>query len=524
LVPIGLDRDLDLGREDLNALELSLDRARLGSSLHDFIEEFWSVVEPGINFQTNWHVRLICGDLEQAYRDWRANKSVRRIYNIPPGTMKSLLWVFFNAWCWTKLGRMRFLTFSYGAHLTTRDNLRVRAIVMSRRYQELWPLGFAEDQDTKTRYNTDQGGWRIATSVGGVGTGEHPDCIVIDDAATALEAKSDTERKRINGWYSATIPSRGKSRNAMIFVLGQRLDEEDLPGYLIAQGGWVVTRLPMRYEKCTCTASERCALHLAEPSWRPDPRDPRTAPGELMWPALFDEKKVQELEKELLEDAPGQLQQRPSRVGGGLIKRENFKYVSAPPAQRLAARGWDTAASEGRGDWTAGVLISEGLELRGDPRYPKLAPQLMRTGTYYVENVRREQLGPDGVDRLMLTTAQDDGKPVAQREQREGGASGKHVITARARLLTGHDYAEVHVGVNKVLFSKPFRAQVAAGNVYVVKTGDPARDAWIELFLAEMAAFTATGAHKHDDQVDAASTAFNSLPELELPSTMGAVW
>src|SRR3546814_1094624 len=57
--------------------------------------------------------------------------------------------------------------------------------------------------------------------------------------------------------------------------------------------------------------------------------------------------------------------------------------------------------------------------------------------------------------------------------------------------------------------------QAEAGNVSILRTGDPATDAWIEPFLDELCLFPA-GAH--DDQVDAAADAFN---ELALGSQIG---
>ena len=519
----------------LENLSLALARQqyaeRGGHGFHRFIQDAWKHVPTieGVSgdFIDNWHIRELCRELDALLpRPNGMGQGARVIINIPPGAMKSLLVsVFFPAWAWTLNPKLQWLTVSYSDKLTTRDNLRVRQIVQSTWFQTLWPIRFAEDQDTKTKFNTEAGGWRYATSVDGGGTGEHPDFVIIDDASKATEAKSEAERQRINTWYSTTIPSRGRGKSASILVVGQRLHDEDLPGYLLAQGGWTHICWPMRYEKCTCTAEQRCALHLANEHWHPDPRDPRTEAGELLWPALFDEPKVEAMERELLEDAPGQLQQRPSREGGTLFKREWFKFVEALPARRISCRGWDTAATEEnarqKGDRTAGIKMSEGLEVKRDPNRPRWPGAVVRTGIFFIEHAIAERLGPDGVDALMKSLATTDGKACAVREQREGGASGKAVITARARLLRGHDYEEVPVGVNKVLFSKPLRSQCAAGNVCILRTGDPARDAWIEPFLAELCAFP-TG--KHDDQVDGASTAFNSLGELPIPQGKGAIW
>ena len=61
---------------------------------------------------------------------------------------------------------------------------------------------------------------------------------------------------------------------------------------------------------------------------------------------------------------------------------------------------------------------------------------------------------------------------------------------------------------SKVTRATALATQAEAGNVYILTTGDPERDAWIEGFLDEVEVFPA-GAH--DDQVDAAADAFNEL-------------
>jgi hypothetical protein len=52
----------------------------------------------------------------------------------------------------------------------------------------------------------------------------------------------------------------------------QRLHEDDLTGHLLEQGGWQHLCLPAEYEP-------------AHPFVWPD--DPRTEPGELLWPEHF---------------------------------------------------------------------------------------------------------------------------------------------------------------------------------------------------------------------------------------------
>lgn len=450
-------------RIDPEAVEAELARR----SLKEFIAKAWPLVEPDRDLSWNWHLDVLCEVLEAVGRG-----EIRRvIINVPPGTAKSLtVSVFWPAFEWASNPGLRYLTASYGAHLTIRDNLRLRAIVTSPWYQRHYRLRLDGDQNSKVRFDTADRGWRIATSVGGVGTGEHPDRIIIDDPSTADQARSDAERKTVANWFDRTISSRGVIRGVSTVVIAQRLHEEDLCGHLLAKGGWEHVMFPMRFDPA-----------------RADKRDRRTEAGELLWPALFDEPRVKQLEYDLGPyGAAGQLQQAPSPEGGGLFKREWFGApVDVLPLGARRLRGWDTAGTEGGGDWTAGVRLS-----------------MADDGTIYVEDVIRRQLGPAKVDELFKQTAAIDGVACGQREEREGGASGKAVIAARARLLAGFDYREVATSGDKVTRAKPFRSQAEAGNVKLL------RGEWNEAYLQELEVFPAGS---HDDQVDATSAAYNAL-------------
>jgi len=472
------DHDFDAEMADTVLLQHDMERMRLEDSLYEFVKAAWSVVEPSQPFTANWHVVETCRVLEEVAQ----GKHRRVIFNFPSGTLKSLIIsVFFPAWRWAKNPKLRVLTASYAAHLTTRDNLRVRDIIVSPWFQSYWKVQLVEDQNTKTRYNTDAGGWRIATSVNGVGTGEHPDLIIIDDPTTVEQAKSEPERTRANEWFDGTISSRGITRPKLcIIVVMQRLHVDDLSGHLIKRGGWKVVTWPMRYEVARPASED-------DPGFTPDPSDPRRVAGELFFPALVPEDKVRQLELDLGPwDAQAQLQQQPSLKGGGLFQRGWFKFLDARPTNIVrSARGWDTAGTEDGGDWTVGVRIDETLDKR-----------------FIISDVQRGQLSPAGVDQLMYATAELDGKGVAVREEKEGGASGKAVVEARGKMLAGWDYKFVQVSGSKITRAKPFRAQVEAGNVYLV------RGPWNEAYLNVVCGFPAL---KHDDDVDGSSCAFNAV-------------
>ena len=447
---------------ELEGLEAELSRR----SLRFFVEKVWDIVEPEHPFVGNWHIDELCQVLEAVSR----GEIMRLLVNVSPGSMKSLLVsVFWPAWEWGQIPQLRYLTASHGAHLSVRDNMRLRDVITNPWYMRHFTLRLSGDQNAKQLFHSKERGWRFATSVGGAGTGEHPDRIIIDDPHTAEQARSDAERQRALDWFDRTISSRGVVRDTRIIVIMQRLHENDLSGHLLKKGGWEHIMWPMRFDPA-----------------RKDPRDPRTEAGELFWPHQFTEEKVRRLEIDLGQyGTAGQLQQRPAPEGGGLFKRVWFEIVDEVPALARRCRGWDTAATADGGDWTVGVRMS---------RTPE--------GIFYIEDVLRAQLSPANVERTIKLAAQMDGTGVRIREEQEPGSAGKSVIASRAKLLAGYDYRGVPLSGDKEARARAFRAQAEAGNVKLKSAP------WNEAYLAELEIFP-NG--PHDDQVDGSSASFNEL-------------
>lgn len=453
--------------EEFEAIEAELARR----SLRRFVGLAWPIVEPNAPLKWNWHLDVLCSRLEAVTR----HEVNDLIVNIPPGCMKSLLVsVFWPAWEWATDPALRYLCASYGQHLSTRDNLKVRDIVTSPWYQKHYRLGLRGDQNAKTRFDTYAGGWRIGTSIGGPGTGEHPHRKIVDDPHSESQARSDAEREEAIRWVDGTLSTRGTALGAATVLVMQRLHQKDMTGHFLDRGGFEHVMFPMRFEP------ERADL-----------RDKRKIAGELLWPALFPEVKVRDLELRLNPyGAAGQLQQRPAPEGGGLFKRAWFPVLEVSPAGAAArrCRGWDTAATPGGGDWTAGVRIADAGE-KASPRW-------------IIEDVVRGQWGPADVDKEMLGAARRDGRGCRQREEREPGSAGVTVIAAHTRLLAGFDHKGAAISGDKVVRAGPLRAQAEAGNVGLV------RGPWNEAYLSELENFP-NG--EHDDQVDGSSCGFNDL-------------
>ena len=153
--------------------------------LHAFVQHFWHILEPQTEFVDGWPLHTICEHL-QAVSEGRIT---RLLINVPPGFMKSLLVdVFWPAWEWATFGpHLRYVTFSYSSDLTRRDNRRFGALVGCREYQELFGDKVVLVKQGEEMVSNTATGWKLASSIGGVGTGERGNRVILDDPHNVKE-------------------------------------------------------------------------------------------------------------------------------------------------------------------------------------------------------------------------------------------------------------------------------------------------------------------------------------------------
>lgn len=458
-------------------------------TLHGFIREFWHVLEPVAPFRTGWALRAMCDHLEAV-----SDGHIRRLLvTVPPGMMKSLLLVFWTAWEWGPRGmpHIQVLATSFSQANCFRDNQKLRDLVTSEKFQALWPLTLRDDQNAKGKFVNTKSGFSEARPFSKM-TGGRANRVKIDDPHDTEAAESDVQRATAVRIMREAISDRmnDPTRDAIVLIM-QRLHAKDCAA-VAKELGYIHLELPMEFEP-----ARRCVTVL-RPANDGNPavlfEDPREKDGELLFPERFPRETVEELKRAKGSYAwAGQYQQRPAPREGGLFKRHWFEVVFALPVTATRkTRAWDIGATEGGGDPTAGVLMSRDG----------------RDGLFYVENSIREQLGPAGVERLILNTASQDGRRCRVRLPQDPGAAGKAYAQSLALKLAGYELSIVAPTGDKETRATPAAAQAEAGNIKILATGDPAKDAWIEPFLDEVCTFPA-GAN--DDQVDAFADAFNEL-------------
>lgn len=462
-----------------------------------FIELMWDILEPQRPFVKGWVVEAICEHLEAVHRGEIRNL----LMNVPPGFMKSMTTnVFFPAWEWGPMNRpdMRFIGASYSENLTIRDNRRCRQLITSPRFQALWGSRFRlmDDQNAKVRYDTDKTGFKIATSVGGLGTGERGDRFIVDDPHNVKEGESETKRDGVLQWFTEVVPTRiNDAGKSAIIVIMQRVHERDVSGLILKElKGYDTLCIPMEHE------TDHPYPSRSRIGWT----DPRKEPGELAWPERFSKKYLDEELKPVLRSwggeyaEAGQLQQRPSPRGGGMFKEDDWRYVDSLPTKVIArVRGWDLAATDTdpRAARTAGVRMS----LDGEKRL-------------YIEHVRVGQWGDKGVEDQMMECAKNDPKGTIIDFPQDPGQAGKVQKSYLARQLHGYDVTSSLETGEKDDRARPLAAQCESHNVYVV------RGAWNDEFVREAASFP-MGHWK--DQIDAASRAYARLFTRRVESAGG---
>jgi len=469
-------------------------------SLYHFLQHFWPVVSAH-KFHGNWHIELMCRELEQVAERVAAHLPRKHdlIINVPPGSTKTITCsIMFPAWCWTRWHWMRFICASYSSALSMESAEYCRDLIRSTAFQEMYPeIDIKEDKDTKSNFKvvkrlpstpgympkTLSGGSRYSTSVGGTLTGFHGDILIVDDPLNPQQAVSDTLLRSANDWCERTLSTRktDKAITATIFIM-QRLHQDDPSGHLLAKDKRNVKHISLPGE--SLNFQKQVKPHQLLQYYKDNLLDPVRMP----WSVLKD------LEADLGQYGyAGQIGQNPVPPGGGMFKVDKIMTVDGLPdgVSRIhTVRYWDKAGSQGAGAFTAGGKMSA-----------------LSNGKWLMEDMTRGQWGTDIRERWIKSTALGDTSEVVVWIEQEPGSGGKESAEGTIRNLAGWSiYAERPTG-DKIFRADPFSVQVNNGNVWMMR-GD-----WNQALIEELRFFPYS---TYKDQVDAMSGAFNKLVQKKI--------
>jgi len=493
---------LRLVKEEIAKREHESERIRIATdaerirakcqTLKGFIGEAWHILEPAKPMVTGWALDAVCEHFEAI-----TNGDINRLLvNVPPGFMKSLVAnVFWPAWEWVQFPHLRHISFSYASILTHRDNGRFRDLLMSPWYQGIFGDRFLLKKIGEERVTNNHMGWKFASSVGGVGTGERGDRVVLDDPHNVKEAESDTVRKETVRWVREGMSNRLNDMDeSAIAVIMQRVHEDDVSGALIELGGYEHLMIPMEWD------GRRYHTSIG---WT----DPRDTDGELAWPQRFSRRVVEDFKTTL---GPygfaGQYQQAPTPRGGGIFKREWWQLWGNPddpddpqfkkfPACEYIIGSLDTAYTQKtENDFSAMTVWGVYYDRYDMPKAILMNAWRDRLALHDLVERTAATSRRFKIDRLLIES-KAAGISVSQELQRLHAAEGYglQLVDPKGGDKTARAYAIQHLFAAEMIYA-------------------PDRD-WADMVITEMSSFPRA---PHDDLVDSVTQALKHLRDAGL--------
>lgn len=347
------------------AIELETLRIRCEGSLAGMFRFVWSVLEPGRELIWSWPLDLICRFLE----DFSRRKFTRGIINLPPrGTKSLLVGVAYPLWVWIQAGvdskyggpGHQFLSLAHSQGLAVRDGEKARIVLESPKFAAIWGdrVQIQQGQNEKANYVLVGNGHRNSFGITAQFQGRGGDTILIDDPNDPEVVYSDVEREKVNESYQNKVPNRLNDRaTGGIMIIMQRLQEQDLTGFVIKNGGlyhptdnpggWMHLVLPGEF------LLDGEDGDVVNPAGQWGYADLRTELGEILYPERFPPHVMAQVIRDYggkdTYGYSGQIQQRPFPPGGGIIKRQFWRrWPTDQPLPHCdhVFLSWDTAMSE----------------------------------------------------------------------------------------------------------------------------------------------------------------------------------
>ena len=318
-------------------------RALLRNDLSSFIRKAFHTVSPGVEFLDNWHIAAVAYALEQCIE----GDINRLVISLPPRYLKSLcVTVALPAFLLGRDPTAKIICASYSKDLSEKHAADTQLIVESDWYRDVFPkTSQSLKKVTQSEIATKQNGFRFAASVGGTLTGRGGNVLIIDDPHKADEVHSDTRRQAAVDWFERTAATRlDDSKKAFVIIIHQRLHQADLAGSQLEKGCWYHLNLP-------ATAEEDAKIPIG-----PNEYHYRKC-GDVLHPERHSHDDLMQFKVDMGEYAfSAQYQQRPSPLGGGLVKWSWFEFYDFhidPMHAEFIVQSWDTATTANENsDWT----------------------------------------------------------------------------------------------------------------------------------------------------------------------------
>ena len=309
-----------------------------------YVRQMWSGFIPGDHhtIMANAFERVVSGECK------------RLIINMPPRHTKSEFASFLlPSWYLGIYPEKKVIQTAHTAELSTGFGRKVRNLVNSSDYKQIFNTKLSSDSKAAGRWNTDKGGDYFAIGVGGAVTGKGADLLIIDDPHSEQEAMqgNNTVYERVYEWYSSGPRQRLQPGGSIVIVM-TRWSKKDLTGQIlnnsIARDGdeWEIIEFP-----------------AILPS------------GSPLWPEFWKLEELLAIKKEIpVSKWEAQYQQNPTSEEGAIIKRDTWKIweEKTPPQCDYVIQSWDTAFEKSnRADYSA--CTTWGIFYKSDEKGEEIA-------------------------------------------------------------------------------------------------------------------------------------------------------
>src|ERR1700730_12534081 len=175
-------------------------------------------------------------------------KTRRLIVNLPPRHFKTWIGsVCLSAWILGRDPSAKILIVTYGQELADKIAHTIRGIMRSEWYRELFKkTRLAKSRSKLVDFVTTAGGGVRSVSIEGGVTGHGADYIIIDDPTELKDCDHVKRLERVVELFDGEILTRlNNPRRGRVVIIAHRVNEDDLPGHLLEQGGWQHFQLPL---------------------------------------------------------------------------------------------------------------------------------------------------------------------------------------------------------------------------------------------------------------------------------------
>lgn len=291
-----------------------------------FVQQMWPI------FISGKHHAIMADAFERVAR----GELKRLIINMPPRHTKSEFASFLlPSWFLGRFPHKKIIQTAHTAELAVGFGRKVRNLVTSENYQNVFETKLSSDSKAAGRWNTHMGGDYFAIGVGGAVTGKGADLLIIDDPHSEQEAKQGNAGvfDNVYEWFTSGPRQRLQPGGAIIIVM-TRWSKRDLTGQIIKNSA-----------KDGVDQWETIDFPAILPSGTP------------LWPGFWSLPALEALKSELpVSKWEAQYQQNPTSEEGAIIKRDQWmiwEEKRAPPCSYII-QSWDTAFEKNnRADFSA---------------------------------------------------------------------------------------------------------------------------------------------------------------------------